>query len=386
MWGPTLMVMLELWRRRASHLKHRLREAHQIRRCRVAIAQDIPTSAESGLGRVSVDALLNGAAAGAARSQVTTPYAGPRVHFTSPTDFVFAGSRAGVEPGMETTSPAWSCYSYSARQRAFTVVRVPHLHALREVPFVYEAQRTDGTHMVSVGEEVLLSLAFPPVATVLYLFSIARCGGTLLANLARAQGNVVLDEPDALTHLSLAAQRGTPADTTALAATVVSSFLSAPSPLVMVKARSTSSVRPDALMRPQDVGVFLWRSPEPWFISNNRAFSFSPAVAAGALGQFVRGRNRLRSAGRLTAEFWYEDIMVDPQPFLSLLPLFDDAARRAIDDVMSRDSQEGSGLSRSALNSRPSPSPFTVEEFLECWRAQPEYANLAEVGLERLLV
>ena len=70
------------------------------------------------------------------------------------------------------------------------------------VPFLYQHQRGDADTLIDVPFERLDDLGCAEGMRPTFVFSIGRCGSTLLSKLLLAAGEQSLSEPDVLTHVA----------------------------------------------------------------------------------------------------------------------------------------------------------------------------------------
>ncbi|MEU7820492.1 hypothetical protein [Catellatospora sp. NPDC049133] len=294
---------------------------------------------------------------------------------------------ASVDPGIVLTEPGHSlyCLDHDTRRALFTRTDVDPDGA----PFYFQAQYEHATGLVALSYDELHALATPGEPSGVFLYSTGRCGSTLVAAaLAERGGLTGLSEPDVLTQLVMLAPRLPEPELRELTRSCVR-LLSLGRP-VAVKPRSFV-IELAWLLReefPQFASVFLYREPLSWARSTARAFAgydpalnTDPAAVQDRLGRLIplvaRWRQRvgrLLSPEEVMACQWvaqleralalrhrgvdvftatYEDLLADPPGVLkSLFAHCGLAAPSGLDEILARDSQEGTTLSRSATAAR----------------------------------
>lgn len=297
------------------------------------------------------------------------------------------------------------CLDHARRRAIFTVA--PPDARLLAAPFLYQAQYDTAESLIAVGyqtlHEIAAEVSLDP-ARVLLLYSVGRCGSTLVSRLLEATPAVVsLSEPDVYTQIVALRQTGAcdPAEAAALlrAGTRVICAQSArsapaadPAPTVAVKFRSFATGIAEALHRelPGMRTVFLYRDARSWAASTMRAFGPQPeqtpeqaAAIQDRLGRLMplmaeyrarlertltpveamacqwaghmRDVTTLLAAGLDVFTLRYADLV--EAPAAALAALFAHAGLAppdpaAVAAVLAADSQAGSDLARDALDSR----------------------------------
>lgn len=294
---------------------------------------------------------------------------------------------ATVDPQVVVTEPGFSlyCIDHDNQQALFTKTDVD----LSKAPFLFQAQYKHATGIVAVSYDELHELATPGEPSGVFVYSTGRCGSTLVAGaLAERGGLVRLSEPDVLTQLVMLKRRYGDAGLRKLTQSCVR-LLSRGKP-VAIKPRSFVIELAELLHGefPHFPSIFLYREPQAWGRSTARAFAgYDPALTsdpAGVqdrLGSLIpllakrrRRLGRLLSAEEVMACQWvsqveqaialrhkgmniftvsYEELMADPHGVLGAifqhcgLP-----APSGLDEVLAKDSQEGTTLSRAATRPR----------------------------------
>ncbi|MBB5873561.1 hypothetical protein F4553_006995 [Allocatelliglobosispora scoriae] len=300
----------------------------------------------------------------------------------SPTDFRWSGE-IEVDPQLVVTDPGYSlyCLDHDNRRALFTRTGTD----LSRVPFLFQTQYADATDLVALSYAELHALRTPAEPSGVFLYSTGRCGSTLVAAaLAECGGLTGLSEPDVLTQLVMLGRRIGEPELRELARSCVR-VLARGRPVV-IKPRSfvveLGSLLHDEF--PHFASVFLYREPQAWGESAARAFDgYDPALVSDPggvqdrlgvlmplLAERRRRLRRLLTAEEVLASMWvshvehamalrhrgvdlfttsYEEIAADPQVVLSAL--FQHCGLPApadLDEILARDSQSGTPLSRAA--------------------------------------
>jgi len=323
------------------------------------------------------------------------PIAGAAVR---PGDFVFHAAGT-IDSGRLLDDPMLSLYCIDAAERTAIFVRTPPFVDLAQAPFFYQTQFEMATELVSVpfAELHMLAASAGNPSPLVQIHSTGRCGSTLVSQaLAAADDVVSLSEPDVYYQLhQLRDARDPEFDALCKSCTVM---LCAPRPgqTWAIKFRSMNIELAEPMVRafPGTKTVFLYRQADPWARSAARAFGvFSPQAIAGwsnlydllprlrsivdgpTLVPFPTGAEMLgwtwatsmaralalQQAGVPMFIARYEELSQRPRDVLAALVDYCDAVVRpdALDAVITRDSQEGTPMSRA--NAQESASELTEE-------------------------
>ena len=121
----------------------------------------------------------------------------------SPRDFCW--EEAGTLDAAEALrDPRLSLYCLDGRRGRALYVRLPDSTDLRREPFVWRAQRLHAEELVAIDLDELEELADgmeDPGDRLVLLYSVGRCGSTLLSRAFAQAGSFSLSEPDVYTQL-----------------------------------------------------------------------------------------------------------------------------------------------------------------------------------------
>ncbi|WP_186024361.1 sulfotransferase family protein [Burkholderia gladioli] len=264
--------------------------------------------------------------------------------------------------------------------------------ALSDVPFLYQHQRRHVQWLAELPFERLDAWHDDAGLTPTFVFSIGRCGSTLLSRLLAAAGEPAISEPDVLTNVAwvdddaelAVARRWGPS--VVRAAVCGLALACGRAPVIKLRARCNRAVDVFLQAFPQARYVFMFRERDDWVRSTSRAFGERGETLAELLKVSVEAFDRLHRAGVRPQPVWYEDLLAGPLPALRRI-VSDPAALAARGDAiataLSRDAQAGSGLSRERLSTRGADAE-ALAAFDACWRAIRSDALLSEHGLARL--
>jgi hypothetical protein len=261
------------------------------------------------------------------------------------------------------------------------------------VPFLYQHQRSHADELIEVPFERLDELCCAEGMRPTFVFSIGRCGSTLLSKLLLAAHEQSLSEPDVLTHVAQFDDEDSKLRAAGSEALIVRSCVESfrsycgPHPIVKLRARCSGAADVFLSAFPDANYVFMFRSRAEWVRSNVRAFGASAQSLVALLLQSGTAVRQMRLAGAPPTVLWYEDLLTDPVAALrAVLPHRADLAAcgPALQEVLSRDAQAGSTLSRDALARRDA-NERVIDEFETLWREARTSDVFTEHGLSRLL-
>ena len=255
-------------------------------------------------------------------------------------------------------------------------------------PFLYQAQFMDVQEVVAVPFERLVEIDQPARSTVHFVFSIGRCGSTLLAKIRGAAGLTAISEPDIFTQMarrevrqfSVAERRDCIAASTRCLAGYGSDK-------TVIKLRNHCNSIAQLIAGASDGArcEFVLRNRRDWARSMIAAFSTDTKVLARQLRTAVESLDRLVESGYCTGPLWYEDIVRHPanvlQRFSEKLP---PGLEGHLAGAVGRDSQTETRLSQRSL-SRRIVSDDLLNRFEEEWQeARPQSLLRKHNLLDRL--
>lgn len=304
-----------------------------------------------------------------------------------------------VPPELVLDSPDISLYCLDdANQQAFFVETPPGVD-LTAAPFLYLAQYQHALRLIAVPYETLHELAdgLPDADRLVLVYSVGRCGSTLISHALTAVGDVrSLSEPDVYAQLMVLRHKNRRRDDEyARLVRSCTRILGRGADTLAVKFRSGAIHLGDLIHQvyPDARSLFLYRHAERWLESMNAGFTenlpapeaqavFSKYLMASAplIMPFVRRHRRqptliegyaltwlstmdkyltLRQAGVPFLPIRYEDIQAEPRSTVERLLAYCGLPADRLDDVydtFSTDSQEGTALSRASRRRKPAPA------------------------------
>lgn len=261
-----------------------------------------------------------------------------------------------------------------------------------EKPFFYQAQFENAAGIVTLP----LGLAeekYGPSSRLLnptFIFSIGRCGSTLLSKLTRCVGKSSVSEPDIFTVFGSNKGKLSPSQANDVLFYTVKSleaFFGVPTAQLVIKLRSSCNGVCGDIHRnfPNAKYIFMIRELSSWSESFIKKFNWDKHLLFNTL---VEGINALFFFKKHDIDIHliaYEDLVADPASFLSIL-LDSNNGPGGVDQdllksIMSTHSQTGTGLEEEpkgnaeALEKR-------VLEFLEFWGQNKPINKLQYIGLD----
>ena len=256
---------------------------------------------------------------------------------------------------------------------------------------LYAAQFERARRVASVPFECLSNEVPKAFGTPTIIFSIGRCGSTLLASLLNASGVPTVSEPDIFTQIAAirAPQEDKP-DTKLnelLLRAAMGSFGSHLGERFAVKLRSQCNGIAATIARavPESKLVLVLRDRVAWARSRYSAFGGEPEALARMYRWGIEAFHRLEIAGGHPKLIWYEDIVADPVEAVRQIGFADeaDAGVERIQAVMLRDSQLGSSLDRKSVGGRIL-SDDQLQAFERQWDVIKPRNLISRYSLERV--
>lgn len=271
-------------------------------------------------------------------------------------------------------------------------VKAGSLQEVRRAKLQYVHLRERATTLLSVPWE-RGRLSAGPVLPVCFVFSVGRCGSTLLAEAMRSGGVLSLSEPDFYTQ-AVAMSRHASAlqpqftDLAAILGNLTADLLDACggslSEPALIKLRTQCCRIPDRITAAQGsrrVNIFMIRDFASWAMSTLRASARTPQVLVGMYMQGLECLKWLRRTSDCHL-LCYEDLVSDSSRALgevaqAMNVAFDSSRLKA---VLAKDAQSGTALARKRLAGRRI-DRSAMAGALDLWaRAKPR-SLLQEVGL-----
>jgi hypothetical protein len=112
---------------------------------------------------------------------------------------------SAVSTELVVKNPYITLYCLDDKNRRAIFVETPKEVAIYDAPFFYQAQYEHATQLVSVPYEQLISIskALKPPKPLIMLYSLGRCGSTLLSHCFNKLDNTLsVSEPDVFTHIT----------------------------------------------------------------------------------------------------------------------------------------------------------------------------------------
>jgi hypothetical protein len=318
-----------------------------------------------------------------------------------PADFE-PGEGAPIDARIVLEQPNISLYCLDPQhQRALFVETHPDVD-LTAAPFYYQAQYEAAERLIGVPYALCHQLAQDVTLeerNLLLIYSVGRCGSTLVSKVLNATDGVVsLSEPDVYTQLLQLRAEGMPDDELANMLETSTRLLYATTQVRSRGSRCALKFRSEVIEFGQIFAerfaqariVFLYRQLESWARSAGRMFRiYDPADAervariyqhfkdtmplfatyatrrgaaplsavflASLWASTMQRALELQAAGHAMVAMRYEDLQADPRR--TLMAFFDACELaltrpEALDAILAQDSQAGTSLSRQQLQER----------------------------------
>jgi hypothetical protein len=293
---------------------------------------------------------------------------------SGPHDFGLEAGRAVEESRM--FEPDVSPYCFDFPNRTLFCVSTPDISG---ASFLYQAQRQQARSVIKIPYE---SLPEGPSSPAL-IFSIGRCGSTLLVRALEAAGVRAVSEPDFYTQAAwfqpqdFSLRRAIAGATRLLPYTVIKLRLECNNAPLLI----ASAFRSPRIM-------FILRDPIDWAASLRRVSRNSLDVS-WPVAQLTKGLLALDELSRNYAVHvvYYEDFRdLGADPFADVLAwsgASGEASRETLALVAAKDAQEGTIVSRASVRDVPHDLQFR-EAFRREWSRLRPAALIAQLKLERL--
>lgn len=250
-------------------------------------------------------------------------------------------------------------------------------------PFLYHAQYNDVQSMVAAPFEHLSGIDQPARATAHFVFSIGRCGSTLLAKILEAAGLTAISEPDIFTQLARRETRQlSVSERRECLAASVRCLSGYASDKAVIKLRNHCNAIALPIVTSVDGSrcEFVLRNRRDWARSMIAAFRTDAKVLARQLRKAVESLDRLIEHGYCTDPIWYEDIVRRPADVLRRFSNIAPGSEVQLLDAMGRDSQTETRLAQKKLSRRIVPDDL-LNRFEEAWQEDRPEALLKKHSL-----
>lgn len=260
------------------------------------------------------------------------------------------------------------------------------------VPFFYQWQRSNIEQLFSIDFSQYKRIPLKTQTVLpIFVFSIGRCGSTLLVNLCKNIGIKTISEPDYLADIKNRLSVNQSEDEVIEILKWNTNLLSeifGTNPLIKLRGSSINDIDYFAKAFPQSKYVFMLREPIAWAKSNMKAFNDTPEALADYLKRGIEVYDQFIKLGLKPKLIWYEDLIMNP--IESLNSIFNDlslieSGRDAILTTMSKDSQEGSSISKDRLV-KIKLQPEALDRFIQQWKKICPNLLIEKYKLDRLII
>jgi hypothetical protein len=274
---------------------------------------------------------------------------GKHAFISGPGDFALAAGRAVASSRM--FEPDVSPYCFDLANRTLLCVSTPDIS---DATFFYQAQRQQARTVIKVPFDALPEETGSPAL----IFSIGRCGSTLLVRALQAAGVRTVSEPDFFTqaacqHPPDASLRRVLAGATRLL------------PYSVIKLRLECNNAPLLLAGAFDSPriMFILRDPVDWAASLRRLSrnSLDLGWAVGQLGRSLWALDELTRSYAVRICYYEDFRALDPGTIADVLSWTGGSgavSTQALQAIAARDAQEGTIVSRASVRDVPDDLPF----------------------------
>jgi hypothetical protein len=321
-------------------------------------------------------------------AEITGRIGRERLSVVAPSDFSTGPWREHGAGSLDGFVP----YCLDMRARRTLYVRAGNRAALLRAPLQYVHLRERATTIASVPWE-RGRVGAGPQPPGCFVFSVGRCGSTLLVEAMRRGGALALSEPDFYTQAVAArihAGRVFPGYARLedvlgglTADLLVACGAEGPTP-TLIKLRTECCKAPALIVgtaKSAPATLFMIRSFKPWLVSTLRVSKHPPRTIVERYIEGLRCFAWLRRNTECTL-VGYEDLTADPvaalQNVASALGAPLDSAR--VRAALKSDAQSGTALAQARLVERELPAEL-VDRTLELWMEARPKTLLAELGL-----
>lgn len=259
-------------------------------------------------------------------------------------------------------------------------------------PFFYQWQRKFCNLIIDIPfskiEENLILKTAP-----IFIFSIGRCGSTLLVKLCGNLGVKVVSETDSLTNLFEGLKHElTINDILKIIKFNVGFFSDKKDEKVVFKLRGTAFDDIDLFIRafPNAKYIFIFREPIAWAKSNIKAFGDDPSILVEYLKNSIKTYDLISNRNLNFITIWYEDLILDPISILrevigdeSVLDNFENIEK--IQKTLDLDSQNGTSISRDNLK-KIKINDNSIYKFIELWKENCPYDLIEKHSLNNFIL
>lgn len=263
---------------------------------------------------------------------------------------------------------------------------------IERIPFFYQWQRGNIKELYSIpfNQYRKINLENESVKPF-FVFSIGRCGSTLLVNLCKSLGKKTISEPDYLADIkNRICEKQTKENISKILQWNTNLFtdLFGKNPLIKLRGSSINDIDIFVDTFPESQYIFMLREPIAWAKSNMKAFNDNPEELAKYLKQGVESYDKFMQLGIKPNLIWYEDLVKGP--IETLQSVFNDpdlinSKKEMILEVMSKDSQEGSSISQDKLSKIELKIEF-LDSFKQHWINICPIEIIEKYKLQRLIL
>jgi hypothetical protein len=295
------------------------------------------------------------------------------VSVSQATDFVLDAGRVVDRSRMFDADV--SPYCFDLQDRKLLCVSTP---AIARATFFYQAQRQQARSVIKVPFAALPEAPDSPTL----IFSIGRCGSTLLQKSFEAAGASAVSEPDYFTQAALSGQ-----DAPDLRSAIGGATQLLPYAVIKLRAECNNAALLIAGAFRTPKLMFLLRDPADWAMSVRRVSqNATPGGIAALLRALLVGLDDLTRHYDVRICYYEEVRLLSPSYINALLDWIGSAATippAVAAELARKDAQAGSTVSRQSVEGTPEDPSFR-EAFRREWNTLRPVALIKRLDLARL--
>lgn len=303
-----------------------------------------------------------------------------------PTDFE-------IDQGVVIDQVEKSCvspYAFDYETKEFLLTK--NDVSIIEKPFFYQAQFENASGVITLPL-ALADSQYGPYNKSLrptFIFSIGRCGSTLMTKLTECIGKGAVSEPDILSVFTFKKRQLAPNQADQVLFYTLRSlecFFGMPANQLVVKLRSASNSSAPQIYRnfPNSKYIFMLRDLRSWSKSFITTFNWSTESLYNTLLNMINALEFFKKNNISIHLISYEDLITRPEHVISILLNEDETPAKInktlLADIMSRHSQSGTGLEDKPVGDSAA-IEARVNQFLDFWHQKKPVQKLRYINID----
>jgi hypothetical protein len=282
----------------------------------------------------------------------------------------------------------FSPYAFDYSNHLFYLTK--NTRCIEEKPFFYQAQFENASGVITLPLRIAEE-AYGSYTTALrptFVFSIGRCGSTLLSKLAQCLEMVNVSEPDIFTSFILQGSKIQAHEGDRLLFYTVKAlqeFFGTPSPNMVIKLRAGCNRIYKEIYRnfPSANYIFVYRNILPWSKSFIQSFDWNNKQLFNTLVGFIDALYYFKQNQIPFHLLPYENLISNPREALNSLANKEISAIDGLllDSILSKHSQTGTGLENAQISNRTAVEK-RAQDFAAFWQQNKPMIKLKYLGID----